>query len=167
MTPLLKPDDSSRYGPLRREQKLLTNMPCKQQESSAPQNGFLQSLQNLFKLGKPKGALGFVCTSAMLPSRTRVHAATGTNPGLCPRHVSRHAGNVVELRQALLDAIAEGGDVEAAAEALAAAKPPRAAGSSEALKVGRDPVPDGTFQPLPLTSQYVFLLVDVYEVSCS
>ena len=32
-------------------------MRCEQQESSAPQTGFLQSLQNLFKQGKPKGAL--------------------------------------------------------------------------------------------------------------
>ena len=47
---------------------------------------------------------------------------------------------MAELRQALLDAIAEEADVEAAAEALAAAKPPRAAGSSELLKVCRDPV---------------------------
>ena len=54
-----------------------------------------------------------------------------------PRHVCPDVGNVAELRQALLASIAEDGDVEDAAEALAAAKPPRAAGSSELLKVRR------------------------------
>ncbi len=56
--------------------------------------------------------------------------------------------------------------MEAAAEALAAAKPPRAAGSSEALKVGRNPVPNGTSQTKPLTAVY-FLLNDRHKVSCS
>ena len=45
------------------------------------------------------------------------------------------AGNVVELRQALLDEIEGGGDVEAAAEALSAAQPARNAGRSQQLKV--------------------------------
>ena len=60
-------------------------------------------------------------------------------------HACLLLGDVTELRQALLDAIAEGGDVEAAAEALAAAKPPRGAGSSELLKVSLHPTGRWTF----------------------
>ena len=60
-------------------------------------------------------------------------------------------GDVAELRQALLDEIKAGGNVEAAAEALSAAQPARNAGKSQQLKVQTSPawfqVPDLTRRP--------------------